>query len=63
MRREDRRVVATLGFLHGVVHANILSIPVFLLASKGEFGADNVTLGCLAASGAFSLGVRRRGAP
>jgi len=51
MRREDRRVVATLGFLHGVVHANILSIPVFLLAWRGEFGADNVTLGLLATAG------------
>src|SRR2546422_11751437 len=51
MRREDRRVVAVLGFLHGVVHANILSIPVFLLAWKTEFGADDVTLGLLAAVG------------
>ena len=51
MRREDRRVVAVLGFLHGVVHANILSIPVFLLAWKAEFGADDVTLGLLAAAG------------
>src|SRR3989442_7092325 len=51
MRREDRRIVAVLGFLHGVVHANILSIPVFLLAWKSEFGADDVTLGLLAAAG------------
>src|SRR2546426_217946 len=51
MRREDRRVVAVLGFLHGVVHANILSIPIFLLAWKLEFGADDVTLGLLAAAG------------
>jgi len=51
MRREDRRVVAVLGFLHGVVHANILSIPVFLLAWKTEFGVDDVTLGLLAAAG------------
>src|SRR3989442_14426223 len=51
MRREDRRVVAVLGFLHGVVHANILSIPVFLLGWKTEFGADDVTLGLLAAVG------------
>src|SRR5437764_6330128 len=51
MRREDRRVVAVLGFLHGVVHSNILSIPVFLLAWKAEFGADDVTLGLLAAAG------------
>src|SRR5438093_97215 len=49
MRREDRRVVAVLGFLHGVVHANILSIPIFLLAWQLEFGADEVTLGRLAA--------------
>src|SRR5256712_971279 len=51
MRREDRRVVAVLGFLHGVVHANILSIPIFLLAWQLEFGADDVTLGLLAAAG------------
>src|SRR2546421_11348260 len=51
MRREDRRVVAVLVFLHGVVHANILSIPVFLLAWKTEFGAADVTLGLLAAVG------------
>jgi len=43
--------VAVLGFLHGVVHANILSIPVFLLAWKTEFGVDDVTLGLLAAAG------------
>ena len=43
--------MAVLGFLHGVVHANILSIPVFLLAWKMEFGADDVTLGLLAAAG------------
>jgi len=54
MRREDRRVVAVLGFLHGTVHANILSIPLFLLAWHVEFGADNLTLGLLAAS-AYSL--------
>src|SRR2546428_12154479 len=51
MRREDRRIVAVLGFLHGVVHANMLSIPVFLLAWKAEFGADDVTLALLAAAG------------
>jgi len=54
MRREDRRVVAVLGFLHGTVHANILSIPLFLLAWHVEFGADNLTLGLLAAA-AYSL--------
>src|SRR3989442_886049 len=57
MRREDRRVVAVLGFLHGVVHANILSIPVFLLAWKTEFGADDVTLGLLAAAGYGLYGI------
>jgi MFS family permease len=51
MRREDRRVVAVLGFLHATVHANILSIPVFLLPWKAEFGADDVALGLLAAAG------------
>src|SRR2546428_12722315 len=54
MRREDRRVVAVLGFLHGTVHANILAIPLFLLAWHVEFGADNLTLGLLAAA-AYSL--------
>src|SRR5207249_4046231 len=57
MRREDRRVVAVLGFLHGVVHSNILSIPVFLLAWKVEFGADDVTIGLLAAAGYGFYGV------
>ena len=57
MRREDRRVVAVLGFLHGVVHANILSIPVFLLAWKTEFGADDVALGLLAAVGYGLYGI------
>jgi len=57
MRREDRRVVAVLGFLHGVVHANILSIPIFLIAWKAEFGADDVTLGLLAAAGFGFYGV------
>jgi len=50
MRREDRRLVALLGFLHGAVHANILSVPVFLnLAWRDEFRADDLTLGILAA--------------
>src|SRR5256886_7063648 len=54
MWREDRRAVAVLGFPHGTGHANILSIPLFLLAWHVEFGADNLTLGFLAAS-AYSL--------
>src|SRR5688572_9001911 len=49
MRREDRAVVAQLGFLHGVVHANILAIPVLLVAWGTDFQADDVTLGLLAA--------------
>src|SRR5256712_7176206 len=48
MRREDRRVVALLAFFHGAVHANVLAIPVFLLAWRNEFRADDVTLGMLA---------------
>jgi MFS family permease len=57
MRPEDRAIVAPLGFLHGVVHANLLAIPVFLLAWRTEFGADDVTLGLLAATayGGFGL--------
>src|SRR5438552_2797025 len=57
MWREDRRVVVYLGLLPGVVHSNILSIPVFLLAWKAEFGADDVTLGLLAAAGYGFYGV------
>src|SRR5207247_7824348 len=57
MRREDRRVVAVLGFLHGTVHANILSIPVFLLAWQPEFHSDNLTLGLLAASAYIPYGL------
>jgi len=49
MRREDRAVVAQLGFLHGMVHANLLAIPVLLLPWRSEFLADDVTLGLLAA--------------
>jgi MFS family permease len=49
MRPEDRAIVAPLGFLHGVVHANLLAIPVFLVVWKSEYAADDVTLGLLAA--------------
>src|SRR5205809_6531521 len=52
MRREDRKVVALLGFLHGVVHANILAIPAFLnFAWRDDFHADPLTLGLLFALG------------
>lgn len=57
MRREDRAIVASLGFLHGVVHANLLAIPVFLLAWRTEFGADDVTLGLLAATAYAGFGL------
>ena len=58
MRREDRRLVAILGFLHGMVHTNILSMPLFLnLAWGPEFQADDVTLGLLAAIGFGFYGV------
>ncbi|TLZ75641.1 MAG: MFS transporter [Methanobacteriota archaeon] len=58
MRREDRRVVALLAFFHGAVHANVLAIPVFLLAWRTEFQADDVTLGLLAsiAYGGYGIG-------
>lgn len=58
MRREDRRVVALLAFLHGAVHANVLAIPVFLLAWRADFQADDVTLGLLAsiAYGGYGVG-------
>lgn len=52
MRREDRRVVGLLGFLHGAVHANILAIPVFLnFAWRDAFHVDDLTVGVLAAVG------------
>ncbi len=58
MRREDRKVVALLGFLHGVVHANILAIPVFLnFAWRDDFHADPLTLGLLFALGFGLYGV------
>src|SRR2546426_2489731 len=57
MRREDRRVVAVLGFLHGTVHANILSIPLFLLAWHVEFGAHSAPLGLLAAAACSLYGI------
>src|SRR6266508_2484568 len=58
MRREDRRTVAFLAFFHGAVHANVLAIPVFLLAWRNEFRADDVTLGLLAsiAYGGYGVG-------
>src|SRR5438445_10417088 len=58
MRREDRRVVALLGFLHGVVHANILAIPVFLnFAWRDDFHANPLTLGLLFAIGFGLYGI------
>lgn len=59
MHPEERRTVAVTGFLHGLVHANILAIPIFLgSAWRLEFSADDVTLGLLAATAyaCFGLG-------
>lgn len=59
MQADERRNVAVAGFLHGVVHANILAIPVFLAFPwRTEFRADDATLGLLAASAyaCFGLG-------
>jgi len=45
----ERRIVGVTPLLHGLVHGNILAIPVFLdRAWRSEFGADDVTLGLLA---------------
>jgi MFS family permease len=58
MRPEDRKVVALLGFFHGVVHANILAIPVFLNFAWGAaFQAEPFTLGLLFAIGFGLYGV------
>jgi len=47
---EARRAVGVLAFIHGLVHGNILSIPVFLaLAWSGEFHLDPISQGGLAA--------------
>jgi MFS family permease len=69
----ERRIVGVTALLHGLVHGNILAIPVFLdLAWRSEFGADDVTLGLLAgtAYACFGLGsvpfghlADRKGAP
>ena len=73
MDPDARRSVALLSFIHGLVHGNILAIPIFLsLAWREEFRADDVTLGLLAATAyaCFGLGsipfgylADRRGAP
>lgn len=58
MDSDERRSVAVLAFLHGLVHGNILSIPIFLsLAWRNEFRADDVTLGVLAAVAYASFGI------
>ena len=56
MRPEDRRVVALLGFLHGSVHANILSIPVFLLAWRSEFAGARGAYADALRQGPFMFG-------
>ncbi len=58
MRPEERRNVALLAFIHGLVHSNILAIPVFLsLAWREEFQADDLTLGLLAATAYVGFGI------
>lgn len=48
MRPGDRQIVGVTGYLHGLSHATILSIPVFL-TEWSEFSSDPGTLGLLAA--------------
>lgn len=58
MDSSERRTVAIAAFLHGLVHANILSIPVYLeLAWRSEFGTDDVAVGLLAATAAACFGL------
>ena len=58
MGPEERRAVATLAFIHGLVHGNVLAIPVFLaFAWRGEFGLDPVAAGALAAVAYVAFGV------
>lgn len=53
----ERRVVGVAALLHGIVHANILSIPVFLeRAWRIEFTQDDATLGLLAATAYVAFG-------
>jgi len=70
---DARRSVALLSLIHGLVHGNILAIPIFLsLAWREEFQADDLTLGLLAATAFVAFGIGsipfgyladRRGAP
>jgi len=53
----ERRAVATLAFIHGLVHGNVLAIPVFLaFAWRGEFGLDPVAAGALASVAYVAFG-------
>jgi len=55
---EARRAVGALAFIHGLVHGNILAIPVFLaLAWSREFHLDPVSQGGLAAVAYVGFGV------
>ncbi|TLZ66135.1 MAG: MFS transporter [Methanobacteriota archaeon] len=57
MGPEERRAVATLAFIHGLVHGNVLAIPVFLaFAWRVEFGLDPVGAGALAAVAYVAFG-------
>ncbi len=50
MRPDERLSVSVTAFIHGLVHGNLLAIPVFLdRAWRSEFAVDDVTLGVLAA--------------
>lgn len=59
MQPDERRVVRVAALLHGLVHGNILAIPVLLdRAWRTEFAADDVTVGLVAAAAyaCFGLG-------
>src|SRR3990170_5027840 len=58
MDQEERREIALLAFLHGLVHSNILAIPIFLaLAWRDEFQTNDLTLGILAATAYVGFGI------
>src|SRR2546427_787623 len=56
MRREDRRVVAVLGFLPGLGPPDILSIPIFLLAWPLGMGRHGVGGSLVIAAGPAFVG-------
>ncbi|MGQ0796939.1 MAG: MFS transporter [Methanobacteriota archaeon] len=57
MDAAERRVVGVASLLHGIVHANVLAIPVFLeRAWRVEFTRDDATLGLVAATAYVAFG-------